>query len=193
VKALREIGLGRAAKFGLLTIAMVPYRLALFPQLRALWLRLLGARLGRRVILHDVRFFNLYRRGLSGLEIGDECFLGDECLLDLAEAVRLERQVTLAERVVILTHTNVGYRDHPLQRAFPPLTAPVTVRAGSFVGAGVTLLPGVSVGPGSFVAAGSVVTEDVPPGTLVAGVPGRVLRRLDEPGSFPGPHERPGG
>ena len=178
MKALGEIGMGRAARFGFFTLAMVPYRLALFPQLRSLWLRLLGARIGRGAILHDVRFFNLYRRGLGGLSIGKDCFLGDECLIDLAEAVSLEDQVTLAERVLVLTHTNVGYRDHPLQRNFPPMAAAVVVEAGSFVGAGVTLLPGVRVGRGSFVAAGSVVTEDVPPATLVAGVPARAVRAL---------------
>ena len=179
MKALGEIGWGRAVRFGFFTLAMVPYRLALFPQLRAPWLRLLGARIGRRTILHDVRFFNLYRRGLAGLEIGEECFVGDECLIDLAEAVRLERQVTLAERVLVLTHTNVGYRDHPLQARFPAMAAPVVVESGAFVGANVTLLPGVRVGSCAFVAAGSVVTEDVPPRTLVAGVPARVRRRLD--------------
>jgi acetyltransferase-like isoleucine patch superfamily enzyme len=178
VKALGEIGWGRAARFGFFTLAMVPYRLALFPQLRAPWLRLLGARIGRRTILHDVRFFNLYRRGLAGLDIGEECFVGDECLLDLAEGVRLERQVTLAERVLILTHTNVGYCDHPLQARFPAVAAPVVVEAGSFLGANVTVLPGVRVGAESFVAAGSVVTADVPPRTLVAGVPARALRTI---------------
>jgi acetyltransferase-like isoleucine patch superfamily enzyme len=178
VKALGEIGWARAARFGFFTLAMVPYRLALFPQLRAPWLRLLGARIGRRTILHDVRFFNLYRRGLAGLEIGDECFVGDECLLDLAEGVRLESRVTLAERVLVLTHTNVGYRDHPLQAHFPAVAAPVVVETGSFLGASVTVLPGVRVGAQSFVAAGSVVTEDVPPRTLVAGVPARPLRAI---------------
>jgi acetyltransferase-like isoleucine patch superfamily enzyme len=178
VKALREIGWSRAARFGFFTLAMVPYRLALFPQLRAPWLRLLGARVGRRTVLHDVRFFNLYRRGLAGLDIGDECFVGDECLFDLAEGVRLERQVTLAERVLLLTHTNVGYADHPLQAHFPALAAPVVVEEGAFLGANVTVLPGVRVGSRSFVAAGSVVTADVPPRTLVAGVPARALRAL---------------
>jgi maltose O-acetyltransferase len=178
VKALGEIGLARATRFGLMTLAMVPYRLALVPQLRSLWLRLLGARIGPGAILHDVRFFNLYRRGLGGLTVGRDCFLGDECLIDLAEAVSLGDQVTLAERVLVLTHTNVGYRDHPLQRLFPPMAAAVVVEDGSFVGAGVTLLPGVRVGRGSFVAAGSVVTEDVPPATLVAGVPARPVRTL---------------
>ena len=178
MKALGEIGLARATRFGLLTLAMVPYRLALVPQLRSPWLRLLGARIGPGAILHDVRFFNLYRRGLGGLTVGRDCFLGDECLIDLAEAVSLGDQVTLAERVLVLTHTNVGYRDHPLQRLFPPMAAAVVVEDGSFVGAGVTLLPGVRVGRGSFVAAGSVVTEDVPPATLVAGVPARPVRTL---------------
>jgi acetyltransferase-like isoleucine patch superfamily enzyme len=180
VKALDEIGWPRAFRFGFFTLAMIPYRLALVPQLRGPWLRLLGARLGRRTILHDVRFFNLYRRGLGGLDIGDECFLGDECLLDLAEGIRLENQVTLAERVLVLTHMNVGYGDHPLQARFPARAAPVVVETGAFLGANVTVLPGVRVGTRSFVAAGSVVTEDVPPGTLVGGVPARVLRAIGE-------------
>jgi acetyltransferase-like isoleucine patch superfamily enzyme len=178
VKALAEIGWRRAARFGFYTLAMVPYRLCLFPQLRAPWLRLLGARIGPRTVLHDVRLFNLYRRGLSGLEIGEECFLGDECLLDLAEGIRLERQVTLAERVLVLTHMNVGYRDHPLQAHFPAMAAPVVVEQGAFLGAGVTVLAGVRIGSRSFVAAGSVVTADVPPRTLVAGVPARAVRAL---------------
>jgi acetyltransferase-like isoleucine patch superfamily enzyme len=178
VKALDEIGWQRALRFGFFTAAMVPYRMLLVPQLRAPYLRLLGARIGQRALLHDVRFFNLYRRGLAGLEIGEECFLGDECLLDLAEGIRLERQVTLAERVLILTHTNVGYADHPLQARFPALAAPVVIEQGSFVGAGATILPGVRISARAFVAAGSVVTTSVAEGTLVAGVPARVVRQI---------------
>src|SRR4029079_9351790 len=140
VKALEEMGWRKAARFGWTTLAMLPYRAALFPQLRAPWLRLLGARIGRRPVVHGVRFFNLYRRGLPGLEIGDECFLGDECLFDLAEGIRLESQVTLAERVLILTHMNVCYQDHPLQAHFPAMAAPVVVERGCFLGASVTVL-----------------------------------------------------
>lgn len=181
MKALDEIGWRKAARFGWTTLAMIPYRLALFPQIRAAWLRLLGARVGHRVVLHDVRFFNLYRRGLPGLDIGDECFVGDECLFDLAEGITLGPQVTLAERVLVLTHMNVGYADHPLQRQFPALARRVAIERGAFLGANVTVLAGITIGAGSFVAAGSVVTEDVPPHTLVAGVPARVVRDLREP------------
>jgi len=179
MKALREIGVRRAARFGFFTLAMVPYRALLFPQVRALYLRLLGAQVGKRTILHGVRFFNLYRKGLPGLIIGKECFLGDECLFDLAESIVLEDQVTLAERVLILTHTNVGYQDHPLQRHFPALAAPVRIGQGSFIGAGAIILPGLHIGPGSFVAAGSVVTRDVPAQTMVAGVPAVPRRSLN--------------
>jgi acetyltransferase-like isoleucine patch superfamily enzyme len=179
LKALDEIGWARAMRFAFFSVALLPYRLALFPPLRTAWLRLLGAKIGARVVLHDVRFFNLYRRGIRGLTVGNDCFLGGECLLDLAEGICLEDQVTLAERVLILTHTNVGYRDHPLQRHFPPIAAPVTIGRGSFIGANVTVLPGVRIGEGSFVAAGSVVTADVPAHTLVAGIPAKALRALE--------------
>lgn len=177
-KALAEIGWSKALRFGLATLAMLPYRALLVPQLRAPYLRLLGASIGPRTILHGVRFFNLYRRGLGGLSIGAECFLGDECLLDLAEGIELGRQVTLAERVLILTHQNVGYADHPLQRHFPPLAQPVRVGDGAFLGANVTVLAGVTIGARACVAAGAVVTHDVPSATLVAGVPARVVREL---------------
>ena len=174
--AVREVGLGKVFRFGLTTVALLPYRFALFPPLRTAWLRLLGATIGKGTILHDVRFFNLYRRGLSGLVIGRRCFIGDECLLDLAESIRLGDEVTLAERVLVLTHTNVGYESHPLQSRFPSSQAPVVFEPGCFVGASATILPGVTVGARSFVAAGSVVTRDVPADTLVGGVPARPLR-----------------
>ena len=47
-----------------------------------------------------------------------------------------------------------------------------------WIGAGATILPGVTVGENSIVAAGAVVSKDVPPNTVVGGVPGRVLKSL---------------
>ena len=90
----------------------------------------------------------------------------------------LDAQVTLAERVLILTHTNVGYQDHPLQKHFPASAAPVRIERGSFVGANATLLPGITIGAGSFVAAGAWSPPTCPPHTLVAGVPARPVRAL---------------
>ena len=180
MKALQEIGLRKALRFGGYTLAMAFMRLLLFPQLRTPFLRLLGARIGPGTIIHEVTFFNHYRGGFGAFQTGRDCFIGDDCLLDLADAIVLEDQVTLAERVTVLTHTNVGYADHPLQRYFPSFTGAVLLRRGCFVGVNATILPGVEIGEEAFVAAGAVVTEDVPPRTVVGGVPARVLRRLDE-------------
>ncbi len=55
-----------------------------------------------------------------------------------------------------------------------------TVERGATIGSGCVILPGVSVGRRAFVAAGSVVTSDVEAGTLVAGVPARYVRRVDD-------------
>jgi acetyltransferase-like isoleucine patch superfamily enzyme len=180
LKALREIGLARAVKFGFLTIFYLLYKVMIFPQLRVVFLRFLGAKIGRNVIIHNVEFFNLYRGSFAALEIGDNCFLGNQTLIDLATRVKLEMNVTLAERVSVLTHMNVGYSDHPLQKYFPAHSKPVLIREGCFIGACATILAGVEIGRCSFVGAGSVVTEDIPPWTLVAGVPARVIRQLDE-------------
>lgn len=52
----------------------------------------------------------------------------------------------------------------------------VSIGSDVWIGAGCVILPGVNIGDGSVVAAGSVVTKDVPPGMLVAGVPARALK-----------------
>ena len=55
----------------------------------------------------------------------------------------------------------------------------IDIRDNVFVGHGAILLPGVTVGPNAIVAAGSVVNRDVPPNSIVAGVPARVVGELD--------------
>lgn len=180
IKTIREIGLRRALKFVFLTFFLALFNLLLFPPFRVWVLRLLGAQVGANVVIHRVRFFNFYRKGFPGLRISDNCFLGDDCLIDLADAVVLEEHVTLAERVTILTHTNVGYRDHPLQEFIPPSHSPVLMRRGAFLGANATVLPGVEIGECAVVGAGAVVLKNVSAFSVVGGVPARLLRFLKE-------------
>lgn len=177
-KALGEIGFRKALRFGIGTLQSLALTVSLVPPIRHALLRLFGASVGSACVVHGIKFFNLYRGGFAAFAIGDSVFIGDECLFDLADHISLEDQVSLGERVVILTHTNVGYRDHPLQSYFPPKQAPVRVLRGSFVGAGATIMPGVTIGPEAFVAAGAVVTEDVGTRELVAGVPARLIRSI---------------
>jgi acetyltransferase-like isoleucine patch superfamily enzyme len=177
MKAFSEIGFRKAVKFGWTTLLQIMFRLMIVPQLRSVFLRIVGAKIGRNAIIHRIEFFNLYRKGFAGFVVGDECFIGDGTLVDLAERVVIADKVTIAERVTILTHTNVGFSDHPLQSRFPAIAQPVSIGFGSFIGACATLLPGVRVGECAFVAAGSLLTKDAPPHSLVGGVPARILRR----------------
>ncbi len=176
--ALREIGFRQALRFAVSVPLRGCFSLLGYPAFRTIFLRCCGVRVGRGAIIHGIRFFNIYRGWFSALTIGSRSFLGDDCLLDLAAPITLGNNVTLAERVSVLTHTNVGYRDHPLQPVFPSMTAAVRFEDGCFVGANVTVLPGITVGRESFVAAGSVVTRNVPPRTLVAGVPAKPIRNF---------------
>lgn len=183
MKATGEIGIRKVFRFIAYSLLQVVYHrivnhLLFFSPFRKIFLQLLGAKIGENTIIMDVKFFNWHHLGPKGLKIGKDCFLGDETLIDLYDRVVLEDQVTIAQRITVLTHTNVGYKDHPLQKFFPKTSKPVIFKSGSVVGAATTILPGVIIGQESFVAAGSVVTKNVPPRSMVAGVPARLVRKL---------------
>ncbi|GFE77931.1 MULTISPECIES: DapH/DapD/GlmU-related protein [Novosphingobium] len=81
---------------------------------------------------------------------------------------------------------NVAFETSSHELAFecgysrPPVTAPVVVGDHVWIGTGAIILPGVTIGRGAVVAAGAVVTRDVPPRTLVGGVPARFIREVRE-------------
>lgn len=179
-KALKEVGIIKIWRFFWQVPILGLFNLLGFPNFRVIFLRIMRVKIGRYCVIHKLKLFNLYRGKFSNLKIGNHCFIGDECLLDLADNITLGNQVTLAERVSVLTHTNVGYEDHPLQKFFPKKQAPVEFKNGCFIGANSTILPGVVIGEKSFVAAGSVVTNSIPPKTLAGGVPARKIRKINE-------------
>jgi acetyltransferase-like isoleucine patch superfamily enzyme len=173
-----EIGIKKILKFAFFEPIMVFYKLLIYPPIRKAFLKLFGAKIGRGTIIHETSFFNLYRKGLPGLEIGKKCFIGNETMLDLADKIILQDNVTLAERVMILTHMNVGYKDHPLQKHFKSFAKPVIIGEGCFIGAGVIILPGINIGEHSLIAAGSIVTKNIPPNSIAAGNPAQVKRTI---------------
>jgi len=116
-------------------------------------------------------------RYFENLQVGDHCYLGRELFLDLQDKIVIEDEVTISHRVMILTHTDSGAS--PLKdSSLPASQSPVTIRRGAYIGANVTILEGVEIGEASIVGAGAVVTRSVPPATVVAGVPARVIKNL---------------
>jgi maltose O-acetyltransferase len=150
-------------------------------------LRQFGARIGQGCDIESALVLHQAHSRYRNLAVGERCHLGKEVLLDLGERITLGDRVTVSMRVTILTHTDVG--QSPLaDDVLPTRFAPVHVGYGAYIGAGATLLPGVHIGDCAMVGAGSVVTRSVPPYTVVAGIPARLLRTIERPAS---PNEGP--
>jgi acetyltransferase-like isoleucine patch superfamily enzyme len=143
----------------------------------------------------DVRiyaFANLY-----GCEIGDGSRVGT--FVEIQKGVHIGRQVKVSshsficEGVTIEDNVFIGHGVMFINDKYPRATNPagglqteadwncVTTRVcrGASIGSNATILCGVTIGEGAIIGAGSVVTRDVPPYTIVAGNPAKILRKID--------------
>lgn len=178
MEVVREIGFTKTIRYVFFSMWHYTFALMFLSPLRVEWLRLFGASIGKNTLVERIRLVNLYRTGIGGLTIGNNCFLGDGVVLDLAERITLQDDVTLSFDAMVLTHTNVGYRHHPLQRYIPKTAKPVRLHKGSFIGARSVILPGLTIGKRAAVAAGAVVTKNVAARTLVGGIPAELIRKF---------------
>jgi acetyltransferase-like isoleucine patch superfamily enzyme len=147
-------------------------------------------RLGVNVKLSQ--FINLY-----GCEVGDETKIG--------AFVEVQKNATIGKRCKISSHTFIcegvtiednvfiGHGVTFINDLYPRATAdgrlqteadwkvePTVVKKGASVGSGSTILANVTIGEDAIVGAGSVVTKDVPPKSIVAGNPARILRYVEK-------------
>lgn len=113
-----------------------------------------------------------------GVSIGKQVHLGVNVTFDFPFPyfIIIEDGVSLAGNDYVLAHsTPMEYHKNCVES----FVAPTIIRKNAWVGINVTILPGIEIGEGAIVAAGSVVTQNVPPNTLVAGVPAKVVKTLD--------------
>ncbi|MEZ0540997.1 DapH/DapD/GlmU-related protein [Fibrella arboris] len=107
-------------------------------------------------------------------KLGKNVFINHACsFLDIG-GIAIEDDVQMGPRV------NLTSENHPLdptdrQTLIP---RPIVVKRNAWIGAGATILPGVTIGENAVVAAGAVVSRDVPPNTVVAGIPAKVVKTL---------------
>jgi len=111
------------------------------------------------------------------LSIGAYTIITGPLRVDLGAPVRIGAYVRIGHDVTLLTITHaVGSKE---LRSGKSEAWGIEIGDGAWLASRVTVLPKVRIGAGAIVAAGAVVTRDVPPNTLVAGVPARVIRTLE--------------
>lgn len=121
---------------------------------------------------------------LTGVPIGEGTVINPNVTLydEYRGLVRFGERVSVASGVSLVASSgpnNSRLAQHPYVRDHLIVEAPITIEDDAWLGAGAVVLPGVTVGRGAVVGAGAVVVEDVPPHTVAAGVPARVIRTLE--------------
>ena len=148
-------------------------------------------KLGENVRLS--KFINLY-----GCTIGDNTKIGAFVEVQKKAAVgrncKISSHTFICEGVTIEDDVFIGHGVTFVNDSYPRATAPdgklqteadwnvepTLVQKGASIGSGSTILAKVTIGEGAIVGAGSVVTKNVPPGSIVAGNPAKVLRKIKE-------------
>jgi acetyltransferase-like isoleucine patch superfamily enzyme len=118
-------------------------------------------------------FYTNYGRNIH---VGKNVFINYACSFNDIGGITLEDDVMIAARVNLVT---AGHPLDPAQRRHGITYQPITIKRNVWIATAATILAGVTVGENAVVAAGAVVTKDVQPNCMVAGVPAKVVKRLD--------------
>ncbi|MGA2334974.1 MAG: acyltransferase [Terriglobales bacterium] len=148
-----------------------------------------SVKLGRDVKLS--KFINLY-----GCEIGDETKIGAFVEIQknatVGKCCKISSHTFVCEGVTIEDNVFIGHSVAFINDSYPRATTTegglqtesdwkverTLVKKGASIGSGSTILANITVGENALVGAGSVVTKDVPPNTIVAGNPAKILRYI---------------
>jgi acetyltransferase-like isoleucine patch superfamily enzyme len=110
------------------------------------------------------------------LDIGDDVYINYGCSIGATQSIKIGAHSNIGGHVTILD--NDFHRLEPERRQEVPPSAPVVLEENVWLGLRVIVLRGVTIGRDSVVGAGSVVSRDIPPRSLAAGVPAKVVRQL---------------
>lgn len=133
--------------------------------------------IGERVQLSStIATLELVTEAGGTLTIGDGSLVNFGCSLVATESLRIGERCYIGPHTMMLD--NDYHRVEPERRLERPPSAPITLEDNVWVGARVIVTAGVTIGRDSCIGAGSVVTDDVAPRSLVAGVPARLIRSL---------------
>ena len=135
-------------------------------------LRRFGARIGRGTRINRTTEVTYPFQ----LEIGRDCQVWQNCYFETLAPVKLGDGVAVSRGVTFVT---AGHE--PFAEDFAQTARPIVVEDGVWIGCNATILGGVTIGKGAVIGAMALVNHDVPPETVAAGVPARVVRRKPAP------------
>jgi acetyltransferase-like isoleucine patch superfamily enzyme len=134
-------------------------------------------RIGTDVSFYGAAYLNA--NGPDGfLEIGNHTHIDQQCVLYAQGGLMIGADCAIAAGSILYTQTNADLSGTGIPVANQPTVyAPIVIKDGCWLGAGVRILPGITLNEGTHVGAGSVVTKSTEPMSVIAGVPAKVLRK----------------
>jgi acetyltransferase-like isoleucine patch superfamily enzyme len=116
---------------------------------------------------------------LRGVKIGHDVFIGNHVLLDRVypDLITIGDHTSIGDRSMIMVHAAIPSNSR-LRKIYPRKVSPIRIGTGVWIAPGAIVLQGVTIGEEAVVGAGSLVLRDVPPHTVVGGVPARVIKEI---------------
>lgn len=114
------------------------------------------------------------------VNLGNQIKIGRNCSIMYNFFCMSAGGVTIEDDVLIAANVSLVSNSHDFKERQILTCKPIVIKRNVWIGAGATILPGVTIGENSIVAAAAVVTKDVPPHTLVAGVPAKIIRDISD-------------
>lgn len=110
----------------------------------------------------------------KNIVVGKNVFINQNCTFMDRGGITLEDCVLIAPQVNLIT---INHTIDPKRRRDTE-SKPIHIFKNVWIGAGATVMPGVTIGENAIIAAGSVVTKDIPPGVIAAGVPAKIIKEI---------------
>lgn len=129
---------------------------------------------GRQVDESFELFAPFYTDFGRNIVVGENVFINQNCTFMDRGGITLEDRVLIAPRVNLIT---INHILAPQSRRDTE-SRPIHICKNVWLGTGVTVMPGVTVGENTIIAAGSVVTKDIPPGVIAAGIPAKIIKEI---------------
>ena len=139
--------------------------------IRKFFYRLFGMEIGKESAI----FRNSEVQGITNIRVGNNTTINGHCLLDGRGGLIIGENVNISSYTLLITGSHdINSPD------FKAFYRPIIVEDYVWISTGAIILPGVRLGKGSVISAGAVVTRDVPPFTVVGGIPARIIGKRNE-------------